>query len=52
MKKEIILRVRVEKKIADEVNARARDYGLNASEYQRIAIAEKLAKDRKQAAAR
>jgi post-segregation antitoxin (ccd killing protein) len=48
MKKEIILRVRVEKKIA----ARARDYGLNASEYQRIAIAEKLAKDRKQAAAR
>jgi post-segregation antitoxin (ccd killing protein) len=46
IKKEATLRVRVERKIADEIYNIARSYGLNASEYQRIAIMDKLAKDR------
>ena len=47
LKKEATLRARVQRKFADKIDVEAQKIGLNSSEYVRLALIEKLARDDK-----
>ena len=48
MKKEAILRTRVQRSFAEKVGNEAQKIGINPSEYLRLALIEKVARDSKQ----
>jgi len=47
LKKDTTLRARVQRNFADKIDVEAQKIGLNSSEYVRLALIEKLARDGK-----